>query len=118
MCACHDRPDSRLVFAHHRKYYRKNEHSEPEHFVREFVGFRALADYDWSDWCLALSRVEAQLFQCFLEVSGIVPELIHQRWILLRQLDRGDAGYRSTRRLGPGQEIASDHVLEIGAQVF
>src|SRR5256885_7538863 len=28
--------------------------------------FPALADHDWSDWCLALSRVEAQLLHCFL----------------------------------------------------
>src|SRR2546429_7496285 len=118
MCACHDRPDSRFVFAHHRKYYRKNEHSEPEHFVREFVGFPALADHDWSDWCLALSRVEAQVLQCFLEVSGIVPESLYQRWILLHQLDRGDAGSRYTGRLRPREKIASDLVLEIGAQVF
>src|SRR2546427_1746786 len=118
MCACHDRPDSRFVFAHHRKYYRKNEHSEPEHFVREFVGFPAFADHDWSDWCLALSRVVAQLLQCFLEVSGIVPESLYQRWILLHQLDRGDAVSWYTGRLRRREKIASDLVLEICAQVF
>src|SRR5438876_8468279 len=118
MCTCHDRPDSRLVFAHHRKYYRKNEYSELEHLVREFVGFPALADHDWSDGGLALSRVEAQVVQCFLEVSGILPELPYQRRIPLHQLDRGDAGAWNSRRLGPGQEIASDLVLKICAQVF
>src|SRR5438128_7384969 len=118
MCACHDRPDSRLVFANHRIYYRKNEYSKLEHLVRQFMGLPALTNHDWSDGSLALSRVEAQVLQCFLEVSGIVPELLHQRRILLHQLDRSDAGSRNGRGLRPGQEIASDLVLEIGAQVF
>src|SRR6266704_4763782 len=118
MSAGHDRPDSRLVFANHRIYYRKNEYSKLEHLVRQFMGLPALTNHDWSDGSLALSRVEAQVLQCFLEVSGIVPELLHQRRILLHQLDRSDAGSRNGRGLRPGQEIASDLVLEIGAQVF
>src|SRR6267143_2125334 len=118
MCACHDRPDSRLVFAHHRIYYRKNEYSKFEHLVGQFVGLPALTNHDWSDGSLALSRVEAQVLECFLEVASIVPEFLHQRRILLHQLDRGDAGARNTRRLGPREEIASDLILEIGAQVF
>src|SRR5712664_2198782 len=118
MSACYDRPDSCLVLAHHRKYYRKNEYSKLEHLVRELVRFPALADHDWCDGCLALSRVESEVLECFLEVSGIVPEFLHQRWILLYQLDGSDAGARNGRWLGPGQEVASDLVLEIGAQVF
>src|SRR5437870_479146 len=118
MCDCHDRPDSCLVFANHRKYYWKNEHSKVEHLVRQLMGLPALTNHDWSDGGLALSCIEAQVLQCFLEVSCIVPELLHQRRVLLHQLDRGDAGSRDTRRLRPREKIASDLVLEIGAQVF
>src|SRR6266436_460646 len=101
MSAGHNRSDSCLVFADHRIDYGKNEYSKLEHLVREFVGFPALADHDWRDGCLALSGVESEVFDCFLEVTCIVPEFLHQRWILLHQLDRGDAGSRDTRRLRP-----------------
>src|SRR5207247_10374746 len=117
MSAGHNRPDSRLVLADHWKDYWKNEYSKLEHFVREFVGFPAFADHDWSDGGFALSHVEAQVLQCFLVVRGIVPELLHQRRILLHYLHCRDTGARSSRWRGPGQELASDLVVVVSGQV-
>src|SRR5713101_654961 len=114
----HNRPDPSFVPSHHGKDDRENEYPELEETVSEFPSFSRVSNHHWCNRRLAVSRVKAYIFQAFLEVACVVPELLDQGWLFLDDLQRCNACACDRGRVRPGEEVASDLVLEVFTEVF
>src|SRR5947209_20565970 len=113
----HDGADARFSFSHGGEGDACGHYAFVEEFAGELHGQLAFADDDRRDWRFAHWRIlaadiEAKSAEFLFEIARILPELLHQLWLLLEHIKRGDTGCGHRGRMRSREEERTRAVIQ------